>query len=132
MFSATRYGYQGGPMPATRALLATAVTGVLLFTACGGDDDGGAGGGSETLQVTARDFEFADTSPSAPAGTDVMVEFTNEGEAEHSFTVEDLDVEVEADGGESATTTFTADEAGTYEFHCEYHPDQMTGELTIE
>jgi plastocyanin len=103
----------------------------LIFGACGGDDDGGGGdGGSETLDVTARDFEFADTSPSVPAG-EVEVQFTNEGEAEHSFTVEDLDVEVEAEGGESATTTFTA-EAGTYEFHCEYHPDQMTGELTVE
>jgi plastocyanin len=119
-------------MPATRALLATAVAGVLLFTACGGDDGGNSGGGSETLQVTARDFEFADTAPSAPSGTEVTVEFTNEGDTEHSFTVEDLDVEVEAEGGESATTTFTADEPGTFEFHCEYHPEQMTGELTIE
>lgn len=119
-------------MAATRTFFATAAVGVLLFTACGGDDGGGSGGGSETLQVTARDFEFADTTPSAPSGTEVTVEFDNEGEAEHSFTVEDLDVEVEAEGGESATTTFTADEAGTYQFHCEYHPDQMTGELTIQ
>ncbi|HZA20907.1 MAG TPA: cupredoxin domain-containing protein [Actinomycetota bacterium] len=105
----------------------------LILGACGGDDDGGGdgGGGSETLDVTARDFEFAETSLSVPAGEEVEVQFTNEGEAEHSFTVEDLEVEVEADGGESATTTFTAD-AGTYEFHCEYHPDQMTGELTVE
>jgi plastocyanin len=116
-------------MRTRRVLFAAVVVGVVVFGACG--DDGGGGGGSETLQVTAQDFEFSDTSPTAPADTEVTVEFTNEGEAEHSFTVEELDVEVEAEGGESAETSFTA-EAGTYEFHCEYHPDQMTGELTVE
>lgn len=116
----------------TRRVAVIALVAVALISAaCGGDDDGGGGGGSETLDVTARDFEFADTSPSVPAGEEVEVQFTNEGEAEHSFTVEELDVEVEAEGGESATTTFTAD-AGTYEFFCEYHPDQMMGELTVE
>jgi plastocyanin len=115
-------------MRTRRTLFAAVVLGVLVFSACGGDD---GGGGSETLQVTARDFEFADTSPTAPADTEVTVEFTNEGEQEHSFTVEELDVEVEAEGGESAETSFTA-EAGTYEFHCEYHPEQMRGELTVE
>jgi plastocyanin len=116
-------------MRTRRALFAAVVVGVLLLGACGGDD--GGSGGSETLQITAQDFQFADTSPTASADSEVTVEFTNEGEQEHSFTVEELDVEVEAEGGESAETSFTA-EAGTYEFHCEYHPDQMTGELTIE
>jgi plastocyanin len=113
-----------------RALGVALLLGALIvFGACGGDDEGGGGGG--TLDVTAEDFQFAETSPSVPAGEEIEVQFTNDGEAEHSFTVEDLDVEVEAEGGESATTTFTAD-AGSYEFHCEYHPDQMTGELTVE
>ena len=41
------------------------------------------------------------------------------------------DAEVEAEGGESATTTFTAPESGTVEFICKYHPDQMTGEISV-
>jgi plastocyanin len=117
-------------MQRTRIVGVALVVGTLfIFPACGGDDEGG--GGSTSLDVTAQDFEFAETSLTAPAGEEVELQFTNDGEAEHSFTVDDLEVEVEAEGGESATTNFTAD-AGTYEFHCEYHPDQMTGELTVE
>jgi plastocyanin len=108
------------------------VASVVFIGACGGDDDGGGdGGGATSVEIAAQDFSFDPTTLELPAGGEVTLTLNNEGEAEHSFTVEDLDVETEAEGGESSETTFTAPDSGTTEFFCKYHPDQMTGEITV-
>jgi plastocyanin len=119
-----------------RYVLLFAVVGVVAFGACGddgGDGGGGAenGGGSQSVDLTAQDFAFDPATIEVDAGTEVELTFTNEDDVEHSFTAEELDAEVEAEGGESATTTFTAPDSGTVEFVCRYHPDQMTGEISV-
>ena len=43
---------------------------------------------------------------------------------------DDPAIDAEAEGGEEATVG-APDEPGTYDFHCRYHPDQMTGVLTV-
>lgn len=142
-------------MKRTLALLSIAA--LLLLGACGSDDgngsatpaeddqtttggDAGAGGsasggkgGSEatgTLEVVTKDFAFSPSSLTAEPGGKITVVLTNEDSAEHTFTIEELDVEAEAHGGETAQDTFTAP-AGTYEFFCEYHPDDMRGTLNV-
>jgi plastocyanin len=89
----------------------------------GAANGGGAGSGA-TLAI--RDFSFAATSV-APSG---LVTVDNGDSAAHTVTAEDG----EFDSGEvrgGATSTFQApDEAGTYEFACEIHPD-MTGTITV-
>ena len=89
----------------------------------GAANGGGAGSGA-TLAI--RDFSFAATSV-APSG---LVTVDNGDSAAHTVTAEDG----EFDSGDvrgGATSTFRApDEAGTYEFACEIHPD-MTGTLTV-
>jgi plastocyanin len=111
--------------------LLVVVSSVFFIGACGGDDDGG-GGGSTEAEVVAQDFSFDPTTLDLPAGGEVTVTLNNEGEAEHSFTSDDLDVETEAEGGESSEVTFTAPDEGTAEFHCKYHPDKMKGEITVD
>jgi plastocyanin len=115
------------------------VTVALVAGACGGDDDdsgsngGGSGGGEpQSVELTAANFAFDPTTIEAEPGQEVTVTLVNGDSAEHSFTVEDLDVEVEAEGGESADVTFTAPDSGSVEFHCEYHPEQMRGEITVD
>jgi plastocyanin len=122
----------------------------LLVAACGGDDDddgvasGGddstdestgsdAGeadeGGGETLAVTASGFRFDPDALEAGAGEAYTVDFTNEDDTDHTFTIDDLDVDIAAGGGESASGELTAD-AGEYEFHCRIH-SSMKGTLTV-
>jgi plastocyanin len=76
--------------------------------------------------LAIRDFAFAATS-GAPGG---LVTVVNADNAAHTVTAEGG----ESDSGEvpgGATRTFRApDEAGTYEFACEIHPD-MTGTITV-
>lgn len=110
---------------------------MFLLGACGDDeggssDDGGGEASSSTaVDVTAADFAFDKDSIDVEAGSEVEVTLTNEDDTEHSFSIEDPEFEIEAEGGDSATGTFTASDEGSVEFFCKYHPDQMRGELTI-
>ena len=114
------------------------VTAALLAAACGGDDDdsgngdGSGGGEAQSVEVTAANFAFDPTTIEAEPGQDVTVTLVNDDEAPHTFTVEDLDVSVEAQGGESAEVTFTAPDSGSVGFMCEIHPEQMTGEISVD
>ena len=118
------------------------VIGALLLVgalagACGGDSaedtsggaatTGGAGGGSVTLG--ADDLVFNPTDLSAAAGD--TIDFTNDDDVKHSFTVEELDIDEDADAGDSVSVSLGDAEPGTYDFICKYHPD-MTGTLEVK
>ena len=111
--------------------LAVLIVGALLLGACGEDDGGSSSDSGESVELVAQDFSFEPTTLDLPAGEEVTVNLVNEDDAEHSFTVEDLDVETEAEGGESSEVSFTAPDEGTVGFICKYHPDQMTGEISV-
>ena len=118
-----------------RFLAALAVV-ALAAVGCGGDDGedggdtGGGNGGGDAVTLTALDFEFEPTDLTVSAGG--SVELVNDGEAEHNLTVEGTDVDEDVAAGETVTVDLGDVEAGTYEFVCEYHADQMTGTLTVE
>ena len=118
-----------------RRYLATLVTVfalILVTAACSGDDDGGDAGGGDgaaaDMTMTVKDFEFDPSTVEVPSG-ETTIEITNTGAVEHSFTLDDDSVSQDIEPGESQTVTVnvTADAA----FHCEYHPTQMTGTLTV-
>jgi plastocyanin len=107
---------------------------VALLGACGGDsDDGGdTGGGSsagDAATLTASGFKFDPTSLSVAAGG--SIEYTNEDDTEHNFTVEEADIDEDVDPSGSTTIDLGDVEAGSYDFFCEYHKDQMTGTLEV-
>ena len=121
-----------------KALVVLLALVALLGVACGGgDDDGGdtsapapseeEEGGAATL--TAANFAFDPASLTAAAGS--TIEFTNEDDAEHSFTIDDSDVDEDADGGASTTVDLGSLEAGSYDFYCKYHKDSMTRTLEV-
>jgi plastocyanin len=137
-----------------RRLVFAVLAGVLALAGagCGGDDEGGgsasattaasettaapettaaAGGGAENeFQLVASGFAWDRTSLEMAAGSEVKVEVTNEDSAPHSFTFDEASVDQTVDGGEDATVTFTAPDAGSYEFRCKFH-GSMTGTVTV-
>ena len=120
------------------ARTAAAMILVVGLAACGDDDDSESGDtGSETTEseatgsgatITAANIAFDPTELSVAAGETITLR--NEDGVEHSFTIDDPEIDAEAEGGEEATVD-APDEPGTYDFHCRYHPDQMTGTLTV-
>ena len=111
----------------------------LVAGACGGDDGGEEettapaaeeeapeeeAGGSGT--VTAANFAF--DPPELTAGD--SIEFTNEDDTVHSFTIDKSDVDEDAQGGASTTVDLSSLDAGSYDFYCKYH-ESMTGTLEV-
>lgn len=116
------------------ALLAVALLG---GAACGdsADSDGPgelSGGDAAGFELRATDFAFDPTTIDVDPGQEAEVTFVNAGNVAHSFTVEALDVDVEAESGDEVAATFTApDEDTTIEYVCRFHPSQMKGEIVV-
>jgi plastocyanin len=109
---------------------------VFVATGCGGGGGGdtGGGGGGETAEVelTTQDNVFEPKELSVPAGAEVTVTVTNDGESPHTFTSEDLGFDETVDPGASTDVTFTAPDADS-EFVCTFHESQgMTGTIVVE
>ena len=85
-----------------------------------------------STSVEAFDFYFEPTTVFFERGVEATVTLQNNGSVAHSFTVPDLDVELEVEPGNGASTTFvTPGEPLAYEFFCTFHPEDMTGSLSI-
>lgn len=100
-----------------------------------GDDGGGDGGEEipeEALVWAAEDIEFTDAPDSAEAG-EVTIAIDNQGGITHDVTIDELDLTVEAGGGETAVEEVEV-EPGTYSYYCSVpgHESQMNGEITFE
>jgi plastocyanin len=81
------------------------------------------------LEIEMVDFEFEPNEAEVEEGQ-VAVHVTNIDNFTHSFTIDELDVDLFVEGGVSKRTTFAAD-SGEYEWYCVPHPD-MKGTLTVE
>ena len=105
---------------------------LLLLTACGGD---GAKPPQDCTDPVAAstvelaDFAFRPNCLSADAGATITLE--NTGDAPHTFTVTEADVDFSLDAGTSAEASLSGVEPGNYTVTCTLHP-QMEATLTVE
>lgn len=101
--------------PALSALLALG----LLLTGCGGDGTAGSDDDSaaDALTIVATEYEFTPAEVTIPADTPTEIVLVNEGIVEHDWRIDELDVEIYAAAGESASANVTA-AAGTYDVYC--------------
>ena len=103
---------------------------VLIMAACSDDSSTTPeSGGSADQSIAIADFSFTPSTLTVPSGQDVTVELTNGGDVQHSFTLDDDSVSQDVEEGESATVTLNLTE--DIGWHCEYHPDQMKGTITV-
>lgn len=113
---------------------------VLLFAACGGGEEtdrngdtgrSEPGSGSGEIAVAAFDFGFDPGEFSLRPGTRVTLELSNRGEATHTWTADDLDVDARLGAGSTTTVDLELpDEHTSIGYRCKIHP-QMTGTITI-
>jgi plastocyanin len=132
------------------------LVGVLALAAagCGGGDNGGgasaaattaapaatsapettaaAGGGAENeLKLVAKGVKFDKASFDLKSGSSYTVEVDNQDGVEHNFTFQAANANQDVEANEDAKVSFTAPAAGSYQFHCKYHPAAMKGSITV-
>jgi plastocyanin len=81
------------------------------------------------ISLVTKDVEFADPTLEAEAG-EISVFVDNEDATLHTFTIDELDVDLDIPASKSARVTFQA-EPGTYEFYCVPHKGDMEGTIEI-
>ena len=88
-----------------------------------------ASAGPREIDVGAVDFAFEPKDASVAAGGKVTV--TNQGQAPHTMTLDDVDLDTGSiDPG--ASTELTAPNApGSYSYRCTVHPARMRGVLVV-
>ncbi|MDQ4094716.1 MAG: cupredoxin domain-containing protein [Actinomycetota bacterium] len=138
-------------------LVAGVFAAALVLGACGGGSDGGGGdpaageipeneqptdentdaatsgkcggSGGEAVKLVASQFQFQPSELAAAAGEQVTVEFTNDDDVPHTFTITDLECDTgSVAGGDTAKLSFTMPDSDM-PFVCVIHPD-MQGTLT--
>ena len=106
----------------------------------GGHDDGGHDESSDVaadarrIEVTGDSFAFDPAEIRVDAGEDIAIVLTST-DILHDLTIDEIDVHVAADRGETAEGGFTADEPGRYTYYCTVagHRDAgMEGTLIVE
>lgn len=119
------------------AFAASVAVSGMVFAACGSNDNGGtiAEGpdpSAKMVQVNAINTSFTPTDIELKAGEDVQFVITNGDQIEHNLTIDGLGVDQDAKGGTTENAPVTKSlKAGTYKFHCQYHPQQMQGTVTV-
>jgi len=112
-------------------LISAIAAGALTLAACGSDSASTGdvcAAPTETSTVEMADFSYAPECASVAAGT--SLEVRNVGEAPHTYTVNETDIDVQVEAGASTTIELAGVAAGTYEVVCTLHP-QMEGALQV-
>ncbi len=111
-----------------RSLLAVPLSVLALgfvVTACGGGH-GAMGGhdestpvaeGARRIEVAGTSFAFDPEEITVAAGEDVAIVLTSD-DLLHDFTIDEIDVHVSADRGETAEGGLRADKPGKYTYYC--------------
>jgi plastocyanin len=88
-----------------------------------------ASAGPREIDVGAVDFAFEPKDASVAAGGKVTV--TNKGQAPHTMTLDDVDLDTGSiDPGANAELT-APDAPGSYSYRCTVHPARMRGVLVV-
>lgn len=70
------------------------------------------------VNVTAGEGYFEPDEITVDLGQDVTIVVENVTDVDHTFTIDELDVDVSLAPGEQEEVTFTAAEEGSFEFYC--------------
>ena len=135
-------------------LLAAAGCGSSSSSSSGGTttaEESGGGGGQKTIagvkandhgtkavedsgktEVELDDFYFKPTVLEGKPGQKVTLELKNEGNTEHTFTIDSQSVDQELGPGEEAEVDVTIPKSGVVSFYCKFHKSSgMAGALAV-
>lgn len=83
-------------------------------------------------EVELDDFYFEPTVLEGKPGQTVTLELKNEGETEHTFTIDSQNVDQDLGPGEEAEVDVTIPKSGVVSFYCKFHKSSgMAGALAV-
>jgi plastocyanin len=74
-----------------------------------------------SVEIELDDFYFGPTYLTGPAGAKLTVELSNEGQKNHTFTIDSAKIDQEIDPGKKATVQVTLPASGSLAFYCKFH-----------
>jgi plastocyanin len=94
------------------------------------------GSADRSLEVVMQDeggnYMYSPTEITVSRGETLELVLVSQNEF-HSFTADDLDIDVEVEAGESDTLVFTFDQPGTFDFICVPHESLgMVGQIIVQ
>jgi plastocyanin len=120
--------------------LAFVLAGSAGVVACGDDGDttGTTGvtdtpsvaSGGDGLELAIGDRFFAPTDLAAAPGDTVSLTIVNDGALDHTFTVDDADVDEVVPAGERVEVELTVPDGDGATFYCRFHPE-MQGAFVV-
>jgi plastocyanin len=88
--------------------------------------------GMSDTSLELDDFYFEPTVLVGEAGQELSIELENEGQATHTFTIDDLGIDEEIQPGDSVETEVTFPDSGALPFYCRFHTSRgMNGGLSV-
>lgn len=91
--------------------------------------------GAEEITVRAGDLWFKPGRIEASNGAPLNITVRNDGKAFHDFTIDELDLMIDVEAGDTVTAGLPDVEPGTYDFYCSvpgHAQAGMTGTLVID
>jgi plastocyanin len=88
-----------------------------------------ASAGPREIDVGAVDFAFEPKDASVTAGGKMTV--TNQGQAPHTMTLDDVDLDTGSIDPGASTELTAPDAPGSYSYRCTVHPARMRGVLVV-
>ncbi|MGG0340668.1 cupredoxin domain-containing protein [Priestia megaterium] len=87
----------------------------------------------KAVEVQLNDDYFNPETITIPRGKTTTLILKNEGQKEHTFTVEKLGIDAEVQPGKEKTITVKPQSPGTYELICRYHFNSgMVGKVIVK
>ncbi|WP_375346869.1 cupredoxin domain-containing protein [Priestia megaterium] len=87
----------------------------------------------KAMEVQLNDDFFNPETITIPSGKMTTLILKNEGQKEHTFTVEKLGIDAEVQPGKEKTITVKPQNPGTYELICRYHFNSgMVGKVIVK
>jgi plastocyanin len=86
-----------------------------------GIEDVRGDGDNASVAIATGDESFSPTFVQSEPGAIVTVELSNDGSANHTFTIDDQQIDQALRAGEEATVEVTVPESGVVRFYCMIH-----------
>ena len=77
--------------------------------------------GKAELEMEVDDFYFEPAALTGEAGQELTLVLENEGDAAHTVTIEDQDIDEELQAGDETEVTVTFPDSGSVEYICRFH-----------